>query len=85
MDNNKKNVYDRERFTFIKKQRKEEEIHMKVLKRLSAVLLTLCLMLSLVPAIDTYAADGSIVFSDPETKVGRSKRCHPYHRRSSHR
>ncbi len=72
MDNNKKNVYDRERFTFIKKQRKEEEIHMKVLKRLSAVLLTLCLMLSLVPAIDTYAADGSIVFSDPETKVGEN-------------
>ena len=45
---------------------------MKVLKRLSAVLLTLCLMLSLVPAIDTYAADGSIVFSGPETKVGEN-------------
>lgn len=72
MDNNKKNVYDRERFIFTKKQRKEEEIHMKVLKRLSAFLLTLCLMLPLMPAISAYAADGSIVFSDPETKVGEN-------------
>ena len=45
---------------------------MKVLKRLSAVLLTICLMLPLVPAIQAYAADGTIVFSDPETKVGEN-------------
>ena len=48
---------------------KKEGKNMNVAKKISSVLLALCLMVPCFSMV-AYAADGKISFSDPETKVG---------------
>ena len=44
---------------------------MKVMKKLAAVLLTICLMVPM-SGVLVFAADGRLSFSDPQTKVGEN-------------
>ncbi len=57
---------------------KKEGKNMNVAKKISSVLLALCLMVPCFSMV-AYAADGKISFSDPETKVGEM--CCPFHQR----
>ena len=44
---------------------------MKVMKKLAAVLLSICLAVPM-SGVLVFAADGRLSFSDPETKVGEN-------------
>lgn len=50
---------------------KREEFYMKAMKKMAAVLLSVCLALP-VMSLTVFAADGTLMFSDPETKVGEN-------------
>lgn len=47
----------------------ERGIHMKMMKRIAALVLAVCLITPFMPQI-VQAAEGRIMFSDPETRVG---------------
>ena len=48
---------------------KRRGIYMKALKKAAAALLAVCLMVPMFSFV-VFAADGRLMFSDPETKVG---------------